>query len=211
MTMSDEQERHPEPDVAFGAGPAEGFLNRWSRRKREAREAGGQPAEPAAPDSPLASIPDSAESRPAEPTDADMTPLESLDEHSDYRGFLSPKVSEGLRRAALRKLFGQPRFNVCDGLDDYAQDFTSFEPLGDLVTHEMRRALACERDKLAEALEQGDASDPADQAPRLAAVDEDSGSPGTDPRLDSAPGEAEDRAAAEQAADALPDGSKQSR
>jgi hypothetical protein len=82
-----------------------------------------------------------------------MPPLESLDEHSDYRGFLSPKVSEELRRSALRKLFRQARFNVCDGLDDYAEDFTSFQPLGDVVTQEMRRLLERERVKLAERLE----------------------------------------------------------
>ena len=40
-----------------------------------------------------------------ERTDADMPPLESLSADSDFTGFLSPKVSESLRRAALRKLF----------------------------------------------------------------------------------------------------------
>ena len=45
---------------------------------------------------------------------------------------IAMSVSDELRRSALRKLFGLPRFNFCDGLDDYAEDFTRFEPLGDL-------------------------------------------------------------------------------
>lgn len=107
----------------------EGFLSRWSRRKQQAST-----------DLPEAVPP--AEQVPAEPepvlTDADMPPLESLDERSDYSGFLSSGVSEELRRLALRKLFRSAAFNVTDGLDDYAEDFTSFAKLGDIVTREMR-------------------------------------------------------------------------
>jgi len=210
MTMSDKREQHVEPDATLGAESGEGFLNRWSRRKREARAADGPPSQAALPDNAPASAPEDSASRYVELTDDDMPPLESLNEHSDYRGFLSPKVSEGLRRAALRKLFGQPRFNVCDGLDDYAEDFTSFEPLGDLVTHEMHRLLAREGEKLAEALEQGDASGQTDQAPRLAAANERSvQAPDIDPSLESAPVEPEGLAAAERGADVVRDGSKQ--
>ena len=61
--------------------------------------------------------------------DADMPPLDSLGPESDYSGFLSPGVSEELRRLALRKLFHSPLFNVTDGLDDYDDDFTSFAVL----------------------------------------------------------------------------------
>jgi len=198
--MSDEHDRHLETDVASGTEAEEGFVNRWSRRKREAREADGWAEQPASPDSTPQAVAERAESQAAELTDADMPALESLDEHSDYRGFLSPKVSEALRRAALRKLFGMSRFNVCDGLDDYAQDFTTFEPLGDLVTHDMRRLLARERERLAEALEQGEGSD---RAPRLAASDEVSGSPELDPPLESVDGDPENRATP-----ALPGGSE---
>ncbi|MEA3275109.1 MAG: DUF3305 domain-containing protein [Pseudomonadota bacterium] len=47
------------------------------------------------------------------------------------------------------KLFTSPRFNVCDGLDDYAEDFTRFAPLGDLMTRQMRRMLAMEEEPAA--------------------------------------------------------------
>ena len=66
---------------------------------------------------------------PPPPGDADMPPLESLGPESDYSGFMSPGVSEELRRVALRKLFHGPLYNITDGLDDYDDDFTSFAVL----------------------------------------------------------------------------------
>lgn len=74
----------------------------------------------------------------SELTDDDMPPIETLTEDSDYRGFLSPRVSKELQKLALRKLFHGAAFNVCDGLDDYTDDFTAFAKLGDLVTSDMR-------------------------------------------------------------------------
>ncbi len=50
----------------------------------------------------------------------------------------SPEVSEKLRKVALRKLFHGAAFNVRDGLCEYDEDYTSFEPLGDIVTADMR-------------------------------------------------------------------------
>jgi len=70
--------------------------------------------------------------------DQDMPDIDTLDEDSDYSGFLSPGVSEELRKLALRKLFHGQHFNLCDGLDDYDEEFTSFEKLGDIVTADMR-------------------------------------------------------------------------
>ncbi len=72
-------------------------------------------------------------------TDAEMPPLELLDADSDLSGFLSSGVSEELRRDAFRRVFSQPRFNLTDGLDDYAGDYRSYRPLGDLVTEGLRR------------------------------------------------------------------------
>ncbi len=61
-----------------------------------------------------------------------------MNESSDYSGFLSPEVSDELRRLALRKLFHLPEFNIKDGLDDYDEDFRSFEVLKDVITADMR-------------------------------------------------------------------------
>lgn len=131
------------------------FLSRWSRRKRAARaetqtsssgvESAAAPAAPAAIETPA------PEPSAGELTDADMPPLETLDERSDYSGFFSPKVSAELRKAALRKLFHSPAFNVVDGLDDYDDDFTRFQALGDILTSDMRARLEREAEQRAEA------------------------------------------------------------
>ena len=116
--------------------PEESFVARWSRRKRESgreRDAAAPAREPEPP---------AAEEAPAAaetgPTDADLPPPDALGPDSDYSAYLSGRVSEELRRAALRKLFRLPQFNVRDGLDDYDEDYRSFAALGDTVTADMR-------------------------------------------------------------------------
>jgi hypothetical protein len=118
---------------------AEPFLDRWSRRKLEAEQ----------PESPVevADDPSPPEPQPAaESTDADLPSPDSLDDDADYTVFLAPGISADLRRRALQRLFSLSRFNGGDGLDEYAEDFTCFPPLGDLVTREMRRMLELEKD-----------------------------------------------------------------
>ncbi len=116
----------------------EGFLARWSRRKLQ-------------PEAEEEVLPVESEAA-AEPalTDNDMPPLESLTGESEFSGFLSPGVSEELRRLALRKLFHTPLFNLTDGLDDYDEDFTSFVRLGDLITCDMRHQMEQEAKRVAE-------------------------------------------------------------
>ncbi len=122
----------------------ETFLDRWSRRKQAVA------AEEAVLETPP-SVPAGTEAQvEVELTDADMPPLESLDENADYSGFFSPKVSEELRQLALQKLFRSACFNVCDGMDDYADDFTQFEKLGDVITADMRHRLQREAERLSE-------------------------------------------------------------
>lgn len=149
-----------------GARPGESFLQRLHRRKHEARLRDSDTETAAAqPESTALSATD--ESPAAEPTDADMPSLESLTIDSDYSGFMSAKVSESLRRAALRKLFHSAELNVIDELDDYAEDFTTFSALGDLVTADMRHRLEVEARKQAEALKQALLEDP-EAAPEAA-------------------------------------------
>ena len=59
----------------------------------------------------------------------ELPPLDKLTLESDYRGFFHPKVSEDTRRAALKKLFSNPHFNVMDGLDVYIDDYSKSEPI----------------------------------------------------------------------------------
>jgi hypothetical protein len=116
-------------------GPAEPFLERWSRKKAQARA--GIDEEPAATQE---TQPEPrGETREAEPATAvELPDLDSLDQDSDYSAFMAQGVDESLRREALRKLFRSPKFNVGDGLTDYCGDFTQFEKLGDIVTADMR-------------------------------------------------------------------------
>ena len=152
---------------------AEGPLRRWARRKREAareKEAAGEARSRAPSLAQSESVGDVREPAGDAPapvaveekvlSDEDMPPIDSLDENSDYSGFLSPGVSEGLRRRALRKLFMSAVFNVRDGLDDYDEDFTSFEALGDVVTSDMRHQAEAEAERARRARA---GSGPADQ------------------------------------------------
>jgi len=113
----------------------EDFGSRWSRRKLEAQNQ--------QQDLSIQPRTESTDDRPAL-TDADMPAIDSLTEDSDYSGFLSPEVSEELRKQALRRLFLGSGFNVCDGLDDYDEDYTSFAKLGDIVTADMRHQIEME-------------------------------------------------------------------
>ena len=135
----------------------ESFLQRWSRLKSTTREdehPDGQQGDPT-PRSGLAqSQPE--QSTPAVPTKTVLPDIESLGEDSDYSAFLAADVDVSLRRAALRKLFRSPKFNVLDGLDDYCGDFTQFAPLAGIVTSDMRHHIeraaaelesACDRPK----------------------------------------------------------------
>jgi hypothetical protein len=126
----------------------EGFLARWSRRKQAGYRNREHPSAPG-PQTLSGEPPAADDSQQATPqrelTDADMPPVESLDEKSDYAAFMSAGVSENLRAQALRKLFHLPGFHLPDGLDDYDDDFTQFAKLGDIVTREMERMLVRER------------------------------------------------------------------
>ena len=139
---------------------AEGPLRRWARRRRDVareKQATTEDRPARAPQgSPDVREPDAGASWPAVEeakalTDEDMPPLDSLDEDSDYSGFLSPEVTEGLRRRALRKLFLSAAFNIPDGLDDYDDDFTSFQALGDIVTSDMKHQAEMEAERAKQA------------------------------------------------------------
>lgn len=132
-------------------------LKRWSQRKLDTARvqlANASPNAPladapsdasalsdlVAPKPPLASDPDRATlvgpaARPDRSTPAasavetPLPPVDSLTFDSDFRGFLQPKVDEAVKRAALKKLFNDPRFNVMDRLDVYIDDYSKPDPL----------------------------------------------------------------------------------
>jgi len=55
--------------------------------------------------------------------------VESLTFESDFAAFLRPGVDDKVKRAALKQLFRDPRFNVMDGLDTYIDDYTKADPI----------------------------------------------------------------------------------
>lgn len=66
------------------------------------------------------------EDAPALPTLADVA---TLTRDSDYGRFVAVGVDENVKRAALKKLFTDPHFNVMDGLDTYIDDYGKPDPV----------------------------------------------------------------------------------
>jgi len=181
--------RHPRiPERSTDALEDEAFLSRWSRRKLDP---GGTQCGEHAPevDPGVTPVPSryAAETEPTEPPSDDaMPPVESLREDSDLSGFFSPRVSEQLRRLALRKVFHTARFNVVDGLDDYAEDYTKFEALGDIITADMRLQMERAMERAKASLDEGQTPESqssvegvAQSAPAQGAVESDPAETGT--------------------------------
>jgi hypothetical protein len=95
------------------------FLRRWSRLKKES--AAVSPSAPVSPRSGNEIV----------ETPVELPPLDSLTFESDFRSFMHAKVEESVKRAALKKLFADPRFNVMDGLDTYIDDYSIENPIPD--------------------------------------------------------------------------------
>lgn len=89
---------------------AEAFLSRWSRLKQEQDR-----------------LPESKpEQKPEAPA---LPPADEWTTQSDFTGFMHPKVEDALRRAALKKLFSDPHFNLPDLFEPYSGDWTVSEPI----------------------------------------------------------------------------------
>ncbi len=109
----------------------DGFLTRWSRRKRGADPEEGDPAiedaiPPSAhePDTALPVDPERADEMAANRAAAEAVDLESIDSESDLSVFFKEGVPAVLKQAALRKMWrSDPVFANLDGLNDYDQDF----------------------------------------------------------------------------------------
>jgi hypothetical protein len=129
----------------------ESTLSRWSRLKSETREPAVSVDVTGEVDNQNSVASIEAEQVP-QLTDADMPDIETLTEESDFSGFMSSGVSDDLRNLALRKLFKSSVFNIRDGLDEYDEDYTEFEKLGDIVTCDMKHRVEMEEQKLREKL-----------------------------------------------------------
>ncbi len=165
---------------------ADTLIHRWSQRKNRpqssspetesAQDAGLNPANaanaveretfPPAPDG--VTNPAAGETQEPKPEPLELPPLDSLDENSDYSAFMAEGVDEKIKKLALRKLFKSAVFNIRDGLDDYDDDFTTFEELGDIVTSDMKfqqQRLAAEKEQdERDAVAQATADEPVSEA-----------------------------------------------
>jgi hypothetical protein len=102
----------------------EGFLSRWSRRKRGLGRATAPPPPPAAPAPPEVAPPPDAAAPPFDP--ASLPPIESLTTESDFAAFLREEVPAALRRVALRRAWTlDPAIRDFVGPADYAWDFNA--------------------------------------------------------------------------------------
>lgn len=121
----------------------ERFLSRWSRLKTEARDAPPDPAaEPAA-----------APAAPQTNQGEALAPLPRIDEltpESDFKPFMDPRVDASTRRAALKRLFADARFNVPDPFEAYSEDYTG----GETIPAEMLKTLNHARKLLFDETEQ---------------------------------------------------------
>ena len=133
------------------------FVSRWSRLKHEATQPSQETEDRQAISGDAASESDKTGNNQVL-TDADMPDIDSLRFDSVFSDFMSPGVSEKLRKLALRKLFHSEVFNIRDGLDEYDDDFTQFEKLGDIVTsdmhHQMEMEARCRAEQLLQDEEQ---------------------------------------------------------
>ncbi len=121
----------------------EGLLSRWSRLKRESGANAAAPGKrPTTPE--VAAPPADVSARDAVGADAgsnalpELPSLESLTPDSDFQAFMDPRVEDGVRRAALKTLFRSPGFNVTDGLDEYAGDYSKLETLAPAMVAALR-------------------------------------------------------------------------
>ena len=117
---------------------AESFFARWSRVKADARPAAdASGAEVASSPAPAAATGEPAATLQPAPT---LAEVDELTADSDFTPFVARGVDETVRRAAMKKLFADPRFNVMDGLDTYIDDYNKFEPLTPLMVAALNHA-----------------------------------------------------------------------
>ncbi|WP_198670605.1 DUF3306 domain-containing protein [Oceanicella sp. SM1341] len=111
----------------------DGFLDRWSRRKRGLAPEAGDPTA----DAPAAALPEaSPEPAPQPAPDPEATDAEILESlglpdpdtlrpGDDFSAFMRSAVPRRLRNRALRRLWASDPVLAClDGLNDYEEDFT---------------------------------------------------------------------------------------
>jgi hypothetical protein len=133
----------------------DGFLSRWSRRKAQVRT-GVAPAPGAEPASPgvapaveaprVAAVPAAAVDAPPPTAGGEPAPPPTLEDvarlgpDADFSRFVAGDVDESVKRAAMKKLFADPHFNVMDGLDTYIDDYSRPDPIPESMLRRMTQS-----------------------------------------------------------------------
>ncbi|HSV69749.1 MAG TPA: DUF3306 domain-containing protein [Methylibium sp.] len=130
----------------------QGFFARWSRRKVE-----GQRGEPLSPEAPAVqpvavADADAAVAVPAPPvvpqvpaaveTPPSLDDVAALAPGDEVSRFVARGVDEAVRRAAVKKLFTDPHFNIMDGLDTYIDDYGKPDPIPAAMLRQMNQSRA---------------------------------------------------------------------
>lgn len=109
----------------------DGFLSRWARRKAQVHSGVVIMPEPlaVAVDARAADLAAPAPQEPAVESPPTLADVAMLTRESDYSRFVGAGVDEGVKQAAMKKLFADPHFNVMDGLDTYIDDYGKPDPI----------------------------------------------------------------------------------
>ena len=129
-----------------------GFLNRWSKKKLgvEPELSTSELAEKQSPaqlkkstdtsakdpkdsalgeqssEKKLESVAGAAQAQEAAPTLEDVL---KLTQDSDFSAYVKPGIDPEVQKAAMQKLFSDPRYNIMDGLDIYIDDYSKPDPI----------------------------------------------------------------------------------
>lgn len=128
-----------------------GFLNRWSKKKLGAepelspselaeKQSSAQLKKSVDPSAQTSKVPASGEpaaDKKLEPmagaAQAETAPtLEDvlkLTQDSDFSAYVKPGIDPEVQKAAMQKLFSDPRYNIMDGLDIYIDDYSKPDPI----------------------------------------------------------------------------------
>ena len=126
-----------------------GFLSRWAQRKAQVQsgvvtvaeplEAPARVALPAVPDPTGVEAVPAVEVPAAEPPPT-LADVALLTRESDYSRFVAADVDEGVKRAAMKKLFTDPHYNIMDGLDIYIDDYGQPDPIPESMLRQMTQS-----------------------------------------------------------------------
>ncbi len=125
-----------------------GFLNRWSKKKlgaepelspselaekqspiqlkksadTSAKDAKDSASGEQSPEKNLEPVAGAAQVQEAAPTLEDVL---KLTKDSDFSAYVKPGIDPEVQKAAMQKLFADPRYNIMDGLDIYIGDYNT--------------------------------------------------------------------------------------